>query len=92
MQGDKTSYRNISRSNPPDMGSELHYGFEIWHPAMGYQRPLTRKEKWEIYDIPVLILSLCPANGRRRYFVTTSPTGWAQAKKHFRDTTKKIYQ
>ena len=26
-----------------------------------------------------LILGLRPANGRRRYFVTTSFTGWAQA-------------
>ena len=25
-----------------------------------------------------LILGLCPANERRRYFVTTSLTGWAQ--------------
>ena len=27
-----------------------------------------------------LILGLRPANERRRYFVTTSPIGWAQAK------------
>ena len=26
-----------------------------------------------------LILGLCPANERRRYFVTTSLIGWAQA-------------
>ena len=26
-----------------------------------------------------VILGLCPANERRRYFVTTSPIGWAQA-------------
>ena len=25
-----------------------------------------------------LILGLCPANGRRRYFVTTSLIGWVQ--------------
>ena len=29
-------------------------------------------------DIPRLILGLCPANERRRYFVTTSLIGWAQ--------------
>ena len=28
--------------------------------------------------IAVLILGLCPANERRRYFVTTSLIGWAQ--------------
>ena len=29
-------------------------------------------------DIPEMIVGLCPANERRRYFVTTSLTGWAQ--------------
>ena len=28
--------------------------------------------------IPGLILGLRPANEKRRYFVTTSPVGWAQ--------------
>ena len=28
--------------------------------------------------ITTLILDLCPANGRRRYFVTTSLIGWVQ--------------
>ena len=31
-----------------------------------------------IYQDTGLILGLRPLNGRRRYFVTTSPIGWAQ--------------
>ena len=33
----------------------------------------------EIYTLAGLILCLRPANERRRYFVTTSLIGWAQA-------------
>ena len=34
---------------------------------------------WYVMKSPGLILGLCPANERRRYFVTTSHIGRAQA-------------
>ena len=34
---------------------------------------------YSLYGIPRLILGLRPTNERRRYFVMTSPIGWAQA-------------
>ena len=34
--------------------------------------------KYDLYSTSGLILGLCPANERRRYFVTTSLIGWAQ--------------
>ena len=38
-------------------------------------------EFYETFHVLItgLILGLCPANGRRRYFVMTSLIGWAQA-------------
>ena len=39
----------------------------------------TRVSKPHDYAMPRLILGLHPANERRRYFVTTSLIGWAQA-------------
>ena len=37
------------------------------------------KKALQMMLITGLILGLHPANERRRYFVTTSPIGWAQA-------------
>ena len=62
------------------------YNASVWYellvcfPIPSWKDVSLRHDHWCMYMWAALILGLRPANERRRYFVTTSLIGWAQAK------------